>query len=414
MLLEAYRQSIGSILNILLRSNPPPVDSLPTELLEIIFDDILAIPFLLDGDCDPVDFYFFAIAHRAWDATGAERRSYGEKWKTLRAVCRRWKAIVDRHSRTWVRIRSSTAVWNIPPEARRVDVLLPSPVGSSVDIITVSPQIDEVESHNIQVLSLSESHQSTLFGTAQSNLAELNRVLGVAAQWTRSIHSVIYEGDVKLGPVHLEALNSVFPLITSLTLHVKEISGTLSLPNLKVLWISAGTFDISRWDLPSLRHLALGDQHTTERTIHYDSLKLGSIKNQFLSLLKFYPYHLNLDPLFWADHPSLEFLGAPCLLLDPDDTTTDSHNARIFCITGPEIDNTDGRIDGFSLHIPQFPHLKTFITPNKQLHTPEGPNAAKFLAMLKYCAENDITWYIGYGERAREPAKREHFANIFG
>ncbi|KAG8806726.1 hypothetical protein FRC17_004843, partial [Serendipita sp. 399] len=333
MLLEAYRQSIGSVLHNIFRSSPGPVYSLPTELWEVILDDVLAVPFLLDGDCEPVDFYFFAIIHRAWNVTKAERASYGERWKTLRGVCRRWKAIVDRQSKTWILLLFSTRVWNIPPEARRVDILLPTP--SPVDTVTVMPGSGF---GNVQVLSLTELWTRTIRDIQSISLLALNRVLDVIGP-SHSIHSVIYETYVSVGPAHLQALNRAFPLLTSLTLHAKEISGTLSLPNLKVLWISAGTFDISRWNLPSLKHLALGNQDTSNWTIHYENLKLGPIKNQILSLLKFYPYRVLLTPSFWDSHSSLEFLGIPTLLLNTRGECSVVQYPRIFCITGPRIDN---------------------------------------------------------------------------
>ncbi|KAG8820563.1 hypothetical protein FRC17_010112, partial [Serendipita sp. 399] len=379
-------------------------------LWEVILDDVLAIPFLLDGDCESIDFYFFAIVHRAWNAIKAERASYGERWKTLRSVCRRWKAIVDRQSKTWIQLQSSSTVWEIPPEARRVDILLSIP--SPIDDVTVSP---EDGFGNVQVLSLSEIWSHSIPEVPPSSLAALNRALDVIGSLKHSIHSVIYETYVNVGPDHLQALNRAFPLMTSLTLHATEISGTLSLPNLKVLWISAGTFDISRWNLPSLKHLALGDQDAPDWTIHYESLQLGPIKKQILSLLKFYPYRVLLTPSFWASHSSLEFFGAPSLLLNQKGACPYTHKARIFCITGPRIDNLNSPRDGSSLHLPQFPHLTTFITPHKKLHTRRRSNDATFSAMLRYCEDNNIAWYMGYKQKVEPPAKGNgSFVNMFG
>ncbi|KAG8819233.1 hypothetical protein FRC17_010545 [Serendipita sp. 399] len=183
--------------------------TLPVELWEAILDYVLTSPFLLEAECSPDDFYFFAVAHRAWDATSAERESR----KNIRAVCRLWKAIVDRHARTWVHLESSAPVWTIPPETRRLDVFL-SPAFHTSETsaaLPVEPQVEKIAFRNIQVISLSESREreahlteafvAGAYITPQSTLDEFNKVLKVFGWAETSVHSFIYEGRALGAPI---------------------------------------------------------------------------------------------------------------------------------------------------------------------------------------------------------------------
>ncbi|KAG8802100.1 hypothetical protein FRC17_006490, partial [Serendipita sp. 399] len=214
-----------------LKRKPDPDYTLPTEVWEIVLDYAVAIPFLLDTDCSPVDFYFFAVAHRTWNAASAEREAYEERRKTLRAVCQRWKAIIDRQGEIWICLQSSSPVWSIPLGTRRVDVFLPPPLTSHTyiaDDTELTPEINQAEFRNVQVLSLSELGPSKTYMAPQGNLIGLTNVLDAVEQTgSTSVHSFIYEGDVKLGPDHLQAINNAFPFLTSLTVYAMTINGTL-------------------------------------------------------------------------------------------------------------------------------------------------------------------------------------------
>ncbi|KAG8820567.1 hypothetical protein FRC17_010116, partial [Serendipita sp. 399] len=233
--------------------------SLPTELWEAIINHVLEIPFLLDRNCTPGDFYFFAIAHRAWDAASTVRESYLECWKTLRAVCRKWMAIADRQRKVWVRLESTASVWEIPPETKRLDIFIPVTWSCNTPPFP-PPEIGEVGFRNVQVVSVSEVCQRNVHLLFPSKLLELSRFMDVVARSGGPIHSFIYEGEMNLGSSHFQSIGNAFPHLVSLTLHAMAIGGTLSIPTLEVLWIFAHTFDISQWKLPSLRHLALGSQ----------------------------------------------------------------------------------------------------------------------------------------------------------
>ncbi|KAG8806727.1 hypothetical protein FRC17_004844, partial [Serendipita sp. 399] len=368
----------------------------PTEILEVILDHALAIPFLLDSDCSPVDFYWFAVAHCGWDTTHKERASYGKRWKTLRAVCRRWKAIVDRHSKTWVRLRSYDKIWKIPSQTRRVDIIL-SPnhrLTATTDAATggAGLHVEEAAFRNVEVLGVSEYYVS------RSNLEELNKVFDLVAQSGPSIHSFIYEGSGRLEATHLRAVTSAFPLLTSLTLHANEINGTLRFPTLTSAWISAPYLNISKWDLPSLRHLALGSLDKTNTRIDYDDLELGLVTRQLQSLLTLCSYNLSLTPKFWAAHSSLELFGA--LNIGSNDLPRIG-KTRALVITGPRIGMSADPHAGYASLLPDFAHLQTLITPNQQLHSPWGHNSTGFSGCLKYCADRGINWYIEYGQRAK-------------
>ncbi|KAG8800012.1 hypothetical protein FRC17_006983, partial [Serendipita sp. 399] len=364
----------------------PQLPTLPTELWEVIFDQILAIPFLLDTRCSPIDFYFFAAIHRSWDAASAERESYGERWKTLRAVCRRWKAIVDRHAKTWIRVRY---VSSIPPETKRVDIVLSATSGFSSETVVHSPQISELAFGNLQVVSLSEHDQDTADSPLQRNLTGFISVLRTIGYSKPPVHSFIYEGNAKLGPPQLQAITNAFPHLTSLTLFAKEISGTITLPTLHLLWISGSTFDISQWDLRSLRHLALGDPCETVRALRYEDMNVGNIKDQLLSIMILYPYWVSLSAEFWDQHLSLQFFGSRTIRNKP--TRGRVHNARILCTVGPTIVRHSDLPEGFFLHIHNFPNLQTLITPNKELRAPQRSRADDYQDLMKYCAAHDIT-----------------------
>ncbi|KAG8819234.1 hypothetical protein FRC17_010546, partial [Serendipita sp. 399] len=300
------------------------------------------------------------MAHRAWDAASAERESYGERWRTLRAVCRRWRAIVDRQSDTWIRLNSSTSNRNIPPETKRVDIVLSAPSGYRSDTVSRISQTAESAFGNVQVISVSE-----YYGPTQDS-SEFLPILDMAARSKAPVNSFIYEGDARLYPTHFQAITDVFSHLTSLTLHARGINGTLAIPTLNALWISASTFDISRWDLPSLRHLALGDPRETVRSIRYEDMKIGSsIKYQLLSIMILYPYWFAYTRQFWAEHSSLQFIGAPNIRNKPDPKRI--HDARILCITGSVVAHKSHPPEGFFLYLPQFRYLQTLITPNKEI-----------------------------------------------
>ncbi|KAG8820565.1 hypothetical protein FRC17_010114 [Serendipita sp. 399] len=399
MLLESCRRAAGSAWSSLRRPKTQTSYLLPTELWEVILDYALAIPFLLDTDCSPIDFYFFANAHRAGNAASVDRKSYERRRRTLGAVCRLWRAIVAGRKKIWVHCVSTSPVWNLGPETRRIDIFLDTFSGATSPL--AAAEVGAPRFRNIQVMALYGSSRSTsIFHNLGSNGVGLNEVLNAVQRSGSSIHSFIYEGDLSLGPTHLQNITKTFPRLTTLTLHAMEIRGSLSIPALRALSICAQHLDTSQWELPSLRHLALGDKNRRLFGVRYKSLNLGAIKSKLLSLMIIPPYWDRLDHSFWADHPSLQFLGVPDLYSEIGEPT---HNARILCITDSGINGYDDAHLGLYYHLSQFPLLKTLITPNRHFHHPPWPTAVGYAALLKYCADNDISWYIEHDQKAKKP-----------
>ncbi|KAG8820566.1 hypothetical protein FRC17_010115 [Serendipita sp. 399] len=400
MLLEACRKAAGSAWNGLRRPKSQIVYSLPTELWEIIIDYALTDPFLLDTDCSPVNFYYFATMHRVQSAAHVDRKSYDQRSKSLGAVCRMWRLIIEGRKRIWVHVALSSPVCDIGPETRRVEIAIDTSLNANA---TDSARHITIEFQNVQVIALYGLRSTPLTLDMEGDAVELHEILNAVRQSGSSIHSFIYEDSIGLGPMDLHFITKTFPLLTTLTLHTGAIRGVLSIQALKILNICSRHIDISQWDVPSLHHLALGDHDSTLQNIRYESLNLGLIKANLLSLMVSSPFWVRLDASFWADHPSLQFLGVQTLYTDGSKPI---HDARILCITGSRIESYDDPQLALYYLLSQFPFLTSLITPNKRLHNPPWPTTAGYSALSKYCSINGIAWYIGYDHKAKKPVEQ--------
>jgi hypothetical protein len=136
----------------------------------------------------------------------------------------------------------------------------------------------------------------------------------------------IFDGTVGyITPRMLQAIERTFSNLTTLFLPPLNITGTLSLPHLEVLYVT-GVVDVSSWWFPSLRHFAVGMEYLLYQEDMIWPYPIPGPLNQLQSLLLPGQHgHLQADANFWRTHSSLYLLGVCSKQFDVVDKPPPNH-----------------------------------------------------------------------------------------
>jgi len=368
--------------SFLFRRKQPP--ALPVELWEQILDHVLYIPFLLDTTfLRPQDFYLF-IESRLIEYqphAGAYTQSENER-RILRLVCRSWNAILSRKSMRWVDVYLPHNL-SISKRTKRVHLLR-----------SLDGKADTVTWENAY-------SASTIFysGRGGDTEKDISALFEQAAN-LQAIRSFIYKGSGNSLPQFaLQTLETSFRTLTSLILTCSELSGTLHLPNLAILYLGvrATSIDIKEWWFPSLQHIAFGVDSVAG--MYQPQLQRPFIpgpidKLQSLSLPYRYAY-LDANDSFWTSHPSLQFLSisSPLFILrsDPPPDHPLSHIHFLQTIADLDVIKVTDR----SLRIP---NLQTISTLDKIDRVKHNIHPQEWLDLYQTCRQKGIRWFDANGE----------------
>jgi hypothetical protein len=294
----------------------PPRPALPVELWEKILDLATEPPLLFDTHTEPDKFYRF-IRNQMWSSDYLYRRSKGAS-KQLRMVCRLWNSIVSRFPRKWVMRMPASDHRNIPNGVRRLGFRADrSHFNMDPNLLLEIQQTEPIHLPFVPIVSFTPTESDVM---EQEFSSVIEKVEKLACPYT-----LIFDGFGHSTPRILQAIERTFSNLTTLLFPHLEISGTLSLPRLEVLYI-IGTVDISSWRFPSLRHLAVGMDfiYHGEDMIWPYPIPGPLTKLQSL-LLPVRHGHFQADADFWRTHPSLHLLGICSKQFDVVDKPPPNH-----------------------------------------------------------------------------------------
>ncbi|KAG8812239.1 hypothetical protein FRC18_003042 [Serendipita sp. 400] len=239
---------------------------------------------------------------------------------------------------------------------------------------------------------------------------DLRRFLQNLGKIDTKVHSLICETVLRFDAVKLHQIQTTLPRLTSLTLHANAISGQFDMPCLTNLNVSSIHLDITRWNLPSLKHFAIGYLGTgprvPPRTPPRDVVRLLPRNSyQLLSLMVFSPYKLVLNPSFWYAHPFLECLGVTQYEMQAGPSL--EHPLSTICFNFASTGTDGDHFLQMAQHLVFFPWISTLITPNLDRRNIAEEEESSCVELIKICSTRNIRWYVRHGERFEYTPQRQ-------
>lgn len=178
-----------------------------------------------------------------------------------------------------------------------------------------------------------------------------------------SLRSFAYSGSYSLYSMPaFEGMVSSFKSITMLILSNLLIMGPLTLPAVEILYLDCRVVDLSEWWFPRLRHVCFG-MTTFEDKTYSEALIPGPIFNIHSLLLPDYHPDLEVDEMFWNDHPSLQFLGISIDRFRISDNAPYSHPLRYLHFIESNSALFKVSIQRFNNIVDRIPNLQVITMP---------------------------------------------------